>query len=192
MFTLYRKKENGRDTIYAEIKQEQLEKLMLLEVTASTGTSSAVVAGDPINDLLFKWVQNDDKILLVTPNINFRADEKSPINRALKRSFADGILESFKIEAKQIERKSVLINLSELFRGDIAQISQHLSGGGGLAAHLWHGGGGGYAMDREKTYVAAAEELPRKYGGRDAVPFYRARRHVWRRRGAGRCPQPAA
>ncbi len=159
LFTLYRKKEAGRDTIYAEIKQDQLEKLMLLEVTASTGTSSAIVAGDPINDLLFKWVQNDDKILLVTPNINFRADEKSPINRALKRSFADGILESFKIEAKQIERKSVLINLSEFFRGDIAQISQHLSGGGGLAA-IFGGGGGGYAMDREKTYVAALKNFP--------------------------------
>ena len=160
VFTLYRKKEAGRDTLYAEIKQEQLEKLMLLEVTASTGTSSNVIAGDPINDLLFKWVQNDDKILLVTPNIAFRADEKSPINRALKRSFADGILESFKIEAKQPERKSVLINLSELFRGDIGQISQHLSGGGGLAAIFGGMGGGGYAMDREKTYVAAVKNFP--------------------------------
>ena len=111
------------------MKEDQLDKLMMMETTASTGTSSAIVAGDPIDDLLFKLVQNEDRLMLVTPNINFRADEKTPIARALKRSFADGILESFHIEAKQADRKSLLINLSEFFRGDIAQISQHLSGG---------------------------------------------------------------
>ena len=157
-FTLYRKKENGRETLYAEVKEDQLDKLMLMETTASTGTSASIVAGDPIDDLLFKLVQNEDRLMLVTPNINFRADPKTPIARALKRSFADGILESFHIEAKQPDRKSVLINLSEFFRGDIAQISQHLSGGP-LAA-LFGGGGGSYGMDRDKTYVASVKNFP--------------------------------
>ena len=97
--------------------------------------------------------------MLVTPNINFRANEKTPIARALKRSFADGILESFRIEAKQADRKSVLINLSEFFRGDIAQISQHLAGSP-LAALFGGGGGGSYGMDRDKTYVASVKNFP--------------------------------
>jgi hypothetical protein len=159
VFTIYKKKEAGRDTIYAEIKEDQLGKLMLLETTASTGNATGIVAGDPIDDLLFKFDRLDDKLLLVTPNINFRADEKSPINRAIKRSFADGILESFKIEGKQPDRKSVLINVSDFFRSDIAQISRALSGGP-LAALFGGGGGGSYGMDREKTYVAAIKNYP--------------------------------
>ncbi len=148
-FTIYRKKENGRETIYAEIKEDQLGKLMLLETTAGTGIGNLniVVAGEPIDDLLFKLDRQDDKLLLITPNINFRADEKSPISRALKRSFADGILESFKIEARHPGRKTVLINISDFFRGDIGQIGKRLSSSG-------------YNMDREKTYVAAIKSFP--------------------------------
>lgn len=157
-FTLYRKKENGRETIYAEIKESQLEQYMLLEVTASTGNGTSAVAGDPINDILFKFVQNEDKLLLVKPNINFQADPKSPIARAVKRSFADAILDTFRIEARQPDRKSLLINVSDFFRGDIGQISQHLSGGG-LAALLGIGGTA-YMMDREKTYVSAVKSFP--------------------------------
>lgn len=160
VFTIYKKKEAGRETIYAEIREDQLGKLMLLETTASTGNAAGIVAGDPIDDLLFKFDRLDDKLLLVTPNINFRADEKSPINRAIKRSFADGILESFKIEGKQPDRKSLLINVSDFFRSDIAQISKALSGGGPLAALLGGGGGVAYGMDREKTYVAAIKNFP--------------------------------
>ena len=161
LFTLYRKKESGRETIYAEVKEDQLDKLMLLEATASTGTSSQIVAGTPINDILFKFVKSeDDKLLMVTPNISFRAKDGTPIARAIKRSFADAYLESFKIEAKQPDRKSLLINISELFRGDIAQVSQLLSGGGGGMSALFGGGGGSYGMDREKTYIASIKSFP--------------------------------
>ncbi len=151
LFTIYKKKENGRDTIYMEIKESLLDKLLMMEVTASTGNSSQIVAGDPINDLLFKFVKlGDDKVQIVVPNIHFRAEEKSPTERAVKRSFADGIIESFKIEGVQADRKSVLINVSDLFKGDIAEISSQLSGPFG----------GGYILDREKTYVDLIKSFP--------------------------------
>ncbi len=160
LFTIYKKKESGRDKFYLEIREDQLDKLVMMEVTASTGTSSQIVAGDPINDLLFKFSQSgDEKILMVVPNINFRAPAGKPIEKALRRSFADGYIESFKVEAKQPDRKSLLIDVSSLFVGDIAQISQAFSGGGPLAA-LTGGGGGGYSLDRDKTYVASLKNFP--------------------------------
>lgn len=156
-FTLYRKKDSGRETIYLEMKESQLDQLMMLETTASTGTSSQVVAGDPIDDLLFKFVRRaDDRILMVVPNYNFRAPAGSPLERAVRRSYADAYIESYKIEAEQKDRKSILINISDLFRGDISQISQRFSGGGGLLAR----GGGGYSMDRDKTYIMSIKNLP--------------------------------
>src|SRR5262249_6341718 len=81
--------------------------------------------------------------------------DKSPIERSLKRSFADAYLESYKIEARQDDRKSLLINVSDLFRGDIAQLSQLFGSGGGLL-----GRGSGYSLDREKTYITAIKNFP--------------------------------
>lgn len=170
LFTLYRKRETGRDTIYMEIKESQLDKLLMLEVTASTGTSDMyqIIAGDPINDILFKFVKSgDEKILLCTPNINFRASDKLPIARALKRSFADAYLDAYKIEAAQPDRKSLLINVSDLFRGDIAQISSKLN----LVAALR---GGGYTMDRDKTYIAALKNFPENLVVQTAYHFTRS------------------
>ncbi len=146
LFTLYRKHEAGRDTIYLEIKEDQLDKLMMMEVTASTGSAGGIVAGNPLNDLVFKFSKvQDDRLLLVTPNISFRADGQKPIARAVQRSFADGYLDSYKIEAKQPERKSLLINVSDLFRGDIANFATQIPG---------------YTLDREKTYVASIKSFP--------------------------------
>jgi hypothetical protein len=159
LFTLYSKREGTRDTIYLEIKESQLDQPMLMEVTASTGTSEQVVAGNPINDLLFKFSKSpDDRILMVAPNINFRADDKRPIARALRRSFADGYLELFKVEAKQPDRKSLLIDVSDLFRGDIAQISELFRNP--LAGLLGGLGGGSYSLDRDKTFITKLKCYP--------------------------------
>lgn len=158
LLTVYRKKEATRDTIYLEIREDQLDQLMMLQVTASTGTSDRLVAGTPINDLVFKFVKMDDRLLLVTPNYRFRASDKTPIARAVKRSFADAYLESFKIEAKQPERNSLLINVSDLFRSDIAEISAAFSSGPSIPGLST--GGASYSMDREKTLVGTMKVFP--------------------------------
>jgi hypothetical protein len=55
LFTLYRKKEAGKDTIYMEIRREQLETLYFLQATVSEGLPTFfLAAGTPINDILFK------------------------------------------------------------------------------------------------------------------------------------------
>ncbi len=150
LFTLYRKKETGKDTIYMEIREDQLDRLMLLQVTQSTGTGGySLAAGNPIDDILFKLVRREEQILFVVPNIRFRADEKRPIARAVKRSFADAYLEAFRIEARSEERKSLLINISDLFRSDIAQITR-----------LAQSAGGAYGIDREKTIISAIKNFP--------------------------------
>lgn len=158
LFTVYRKRESGRDTIYLEIPETRLDQLMMLQVTASTGTPDKLVAGMPINDLVFKFARVDERIFLITPNYRFRASDKTPIARAVARSFADAYLEAFKIEAKQPERNSLLINVSDLFRGDIAQISAAFSGGPGIAGLT--SGGSSYTMDRDKTSVDAIRVFP--------------------------------
>ncbi len=172
IFTLYRKKESGRETLYLEIKEDQLDKYLMLQVTAKTGTSqmNQVVAGDPIKDLLFKFRIIDEKLTMVVPNSKYRGLEDTPFKKVLERSFPDGYVEQFKVEAKQPERKSLLINVSDTFRGDIAQLASHFSGGGGL----FGGGGGSYSMDREKTYIASIKNLPENFLVETAYHFQRS------------------
>ncbi len=158
VFTVYRKKEPTRDTIYLEVREDQLDGLVMMQVTAGTGTSDRVVAGTPINDLVFKFVRRDERLFMVVPNYKFRADEKLPIARAVKRSFSDAYLEAFKIEAKQPERKSLLINVSDLFRSDIAEISSAFSGGPSIPGLST--GGASYSMDRDKTAVGTVKVFP--------------------------------
>lgn len=161
VFTLYRKRESGRDTIYLELKEEQLNQLMMLQATASTGTSDQVVAGDPINDILFKFVRaNEERLYLVVPNINFRAADGKPIRRSVDRAFAESILEAFKVEARQPERKSLLINVSDLFRGDIAQVSALFRSGGGSLPIPGLQRSANYSLDRDKTSVVAIKVFP--------------------------------
>ena len=156
--TLYRKTDNGRDQIYAELREDQIGKIMMLQATASTGTASQVVEGDPIDDLVFKFTRTpDDHLMLTVPNFWYRADPKSPVAKSVRRSFADAFLQSFRIEAKQADRGSVLIDVSDLFKSDIAQVSSVFSGPSMGFSGM---GGGGYGLDREKTYIAAVKNFP--------------------------------
>ena len=176
LFTLYRKKESGRETIYAEVKEDQLDKFMLLQATFSTGNTDQAKAGEPISDTVFKLIKNEDRLFLIVPNTSIRANEGTPLARAVRRSIADAILETFKIEALQPERKSLLINISDLFRGDIAAISSYFTnpfaGMSGLR------GGLNYSLDREKTFISALKNFPENlvvetayhYMGGRAVP----------------------
>lgn len=174
LFTLYRKREAGRDVVYLELRQEQLERLFFLQATASTGTAMmSLIAGDPLRDILFKFSENgNEQILMVVPNIQFAAAGNSPLARSVKRSFAPAYLESFKIEARQPERKSLLINISDLFRGDIAQVAQTLGGGGSPIPGM--PGGPSYSLDRDKTYVATLKAFPENLYIETAYHFTRS------------------
>jgi hypothetical protein len=51
----------------------------------------------------------------------------------------------------------MLIDVTELFRGDLAQISAAFSGGGGMFGPM---GGGGFGMDRDKTFIKEMKNFP--------------------------------
>ena len=150
LFTLYRKKESARDTLYLEVREDQLNRLLFLQATASTGVASqALAAGSPLNDILFRLQVRDEQVLMVVPNQYYLVDDKKPIARSVRRSFADAYLESFQIEGRSSERKSLLINVTDLFRGDLAQITQAAAAAGGA-----------FAIDRAKTYFSAVKLFP--------------------------------
>ena len=95
-----------------------------LEATFATGVGAEVMNGEPVQNFVLEWQRTpDDRLLLVTPNLGFRAQAGSPLATAVARSFPEGYLAIFTIKARQAERKSLLIDVSDLFTGDFTGIS---------------------------------------------------------------------
>lgn len=158
LFPIYRKMESGRENLYMELNKSQLDQWVMMQVTAGTGDSQRLVAGDPIADLLFKFsIVKPEHVTMVVPNELFRAAKGTDIAAAVERSFADSYLEQYKIEAEEGDR--LLISVSDLFVGDLSQISVTFGGGGGGLAGLF-GGGASYSPDRDKTFISKLENFP--------------------------------
>lgn len=159
VLTLWKKEEEGRVKLKLELNNSQLNQLMMMQTTASTGLADGrLTAGDPISDLVFEFRKlPNKKLAMFVPNYFYRADNELPIAKAVRRSFPDAIIESFTIEAEQADRDSVLIDISDLFRGDIGRISELLAGGGNP---LLGGGGNSFVLDRENSYLASVKNFP--------------------------------
>jgi hypothetical protein len=160
LFTIYRKREAARDTLYLEIPNSALGKLWMLQATASTGASNRMVPGNPIADIVFAIREvTPHRVAWIAPNYLFRADPSKPIAKAVERSFAESYLQFFKVEARQPDRESFLIDISDLFRGDdIAGISKLFSGPSMPIPGL--GGGGSFNMDRANSFVSDLKAFP--------------------------------
>lgn len=145
LFTFYRKKND----LYMEIRPDQLGELYMLQATSSTGTSSGLVAGVPINDFVVRIEKVDEQIRFTLPNINYRAPEGTPTERAVRRSFADSILTSFKVEATHPEHKTYLIKVDTFLLTDFNRIGSRLAAGPG-----------NYVVDRDKTFFDEVKAFP--------------------------------
>lgn len=157
LFTLYRRDRDGRMTLYMEIKPEQFNRLALLQTTLSTGMADGTVtAGDPVSDLVFEFRRlPNNRIAMFVPNYRFRAEGNAQNQRNVARSFAESLVESFSIEAEHKGR--ILIDVSELFRGDIGRVASLMQGGGNP---FLGGGGASYSLDRQNTYVEKIKTFP--------------------------------
>ncbi len=151
--TLYRKTETGnKDTIYLEVPEAKLGKNLLLQCTLSSGAGGgSLVAGYPVDDIMFEMQKlGDDKLVWVVPNLKFRVDPSLPLAKAADRAFPGSYIQSFKIEAKSDERKTLLINISDIFLSDLADITSS-------TASLNQGA---YSIDREKSYIKNLKVFP--------------------------------
>jgi uncharacterized protein DUF4953/uncharacterized protein DUF5117 len=151
LFTFYRQKKGSKDALMLEVPEERLGQRLMLQITASTGTgdtAAGIYHGQPIRDLLVELQKVDDsKILVLQPNIDYRAPGDAPTRRTLERTYPATVLESFEIKARQPERKSLLVDVSDLFKADIADLGMRLDRAG-------------YSLDRGSSYIDQLKVLP--------------------------------
>ena len=126
LFTLYHNQEKNH--IYLELKPEQLNRNYLCLVTLSTGIGEGwLLSGMPLDDFLFRFRRQQDKVQFVVPNVKFRTRPGSPSQRSLDRSFSDSVLYSLKIKSIHPQRETLLIDLADLLlKPGLSRLNQAL------------------------------------------------------------------
>ena len=156
LWTLYRKKKAASDSILMEVTEAQLGKLYLIQCTASTGLSQTPLnafQGSPLGDIPFRMSMVDDsRIVFIEPNLEARAPKDKAMQRTAERGYPDTILQSFDIKARQKERNSYLIDVTDWFKSDIPDISGRFAPGPGRPS--------GYAFDRPYAYIDSLKSFP--------------------------------
>ncbi len=153
IFTFYRQKKGTADSLYIEIPEAMLGHWLLLQATASTGimnTPTPVFQGQPLNDLPFQFrIVDEGRVQIVTNDFQNRAPNSPEAQRALNREFSDEILYNLEIKARDKTRKSILLDVSSLFKTDVAQISEN-----------FRGLGFGYGLDVSNSYLDGIKVMP--------------------------------
>lgn len=152
LFTLYRKVEAAKDTLYLELPETALGKPMMLQCTVNSGAGAGgLVAGSPVDDILFRLEKLDDeRLVIVRPNWKFRADPDSPVARAVQRSVSDAWLDVLKIEARNAETQTLLVPIADLFRSDLSQITEKARA---MGIGTW-------SIDKDKTAITSVRSFP--------------------------------
>ncbi|HKX26140.1 MAG TPA: zinc-dependent metalloprotease [Blastocatellia bacterium] len=148
LFTLYRKDEK----VYLELTPDQFDKIYLCSPTMESALGErGFFASMMLGEFVFTFHKLGKNVQFIQKNVNYRAEDRTPIQRAVARSFADSVLNSTPIASlPHPERKSVLIELNGIFLSDIALIGYALE-----ATYRWP-----YRLDARNSALEMIKAFP--------------------------------
>ena len=148
LFTFYRKE----DTVLLEVLPEQFERQFLCSPTLESGLGErSLLSAQMLSEFVFTLRRVGKRIQFIQKNVRYRADDNTPIQKAVKRSFADSILSSAKIESEpHPERKSVLVDLKDLLLLDLPLLGYELE-----RVYRWP-----YKFDDKNSSFAMVKSFP--------------------------------
>jgi hypothetical protein len=113
---------------YFEIPDSLLEREMLV-VTRFVKTPAGLKSfgqqygGEEVNEQVWKWQRHDKQIFIRVPSYSVRADSTSEMYQSVKNSNLDAVLASFDIKAYNKDTTGVLVDVTDMYNGDVAAIS---------------------------------------------------------------------
>ncbi len=145
--------QRGRE-ILLELPEEKLGKIFTIQSAFNTGLDSAFLSsGMPVggnNVDAYRFDKGEGSVWLVRPRIANRWEKDDQFAVGAERQFQEAILGSFRIEQSNSEKKTLLINITPLFFGDLFHLGEMVASGLG----------GPYMMDREKTTFDSVKGYP--------------------------------
>jgi len=112
---------------YFEIPDSIMSREMLV-VTRFVKTPAGLKSfgqqhgGEEVNNQVWKWERHDKQIFIRVPSYSVKADSTSDMYQSVKNSNLDAVLASFDIKAYNKDTTGVLIDVTDLYNGDISAI----------------------------------------------------------------------
>ncbi|HET8546929.1 MAG TPA: zinc-dependent metalloprotease, partial [Bryobacteraceae bacterium] len=115
----------SEDKVYLEIAPENFDKMYMFSMTCDQSLGErGFYAAEMCGEAPFTIRKVNKNIQFVLKNPHFRADENSPMARAIAHSFADSVLGIAPVASlPHPERKSVLIDLSTILLTDVPMLA---------------------------------------------------------------------
>ena len=110
------------DKLYYEIPDSLLGYEMLMVSRIAATADNIGYGGMKANTQVLRWEKNHKNILLRVVSHENVADEDKPIYQAVRNSNFEPIIKSFEIEALNEDSTGVLIDVTSLFKTDIASL----------------------------------------------------------------------
>lgn len=151
LFTFYRDPKDGK--VLIEILPEQFDNDFIYssKLARGTGEHFPLYAGMMLDEFVFQWRQLGKRVQFVEKNLRFRAQADSPAARAVEKSFSDSILASGdRASQPHPERKSVLVDLGEIFLSDLH----------GVAPFLKEAYKTGYKLNEKDSAITGVKSFP--------------------------------
>ncbi|MEC8602062.1 MAG: zinc-dependent metalloprotease [Bacteroidota bacterium] len=107
------------DKYYFEINDSLIGRDMMMVTRVVKMATEIPLSAHKLSEQVIKWEKFENNILLRVASYSKFANDTLPINEAVSNSNFEPIISSFKIEAKNKEKSSFLIDVTTLFKSDI-------------------------------------------------------------------------
>ena len=134
------------DKLYFEIPPAAMDVELVWVAQIEQTTAGNSYAGMPVSDLVVRWEQRGDRVLLRKVRYDIRAETDDPISIAVTASNLAPIIRAFQVVAYGKD-KAPVIDVTELYTKDVPEFSARRSLGSG-------------AMDSKRSFVESARSFP--------------------------------
>lgn len=149
LFSFYINKEENK--VLMEILPDQFDRIFLCSLTREASDGYYFDSGSMMWDFPFFFKRIGKRVQMIYKNVRFRADERSPIRKAIERGVSDSIMGSAKVESKpHPERKSILVDAKGFFVQDIDLVIYSLNERSKAE----------YSFDEENSYIELIKPYP--------------------------------
>lgn len=122
LFTLYVNRDKNQALM--EIKPEQFDVIYLMNITREAGEGWVFDSGSMLDNFPLVLKRVGKRVQFLHKNVYYRAEDGSPMARALARGVSDSVFASAEMaSAPHKETKSVLVDVGAIFLADHARVA---------------------------------------------------------------------
>lgn len=119
---------NKKGKTYVELSESDIGKVFYLQCTAASGIISFIQPGTPLGGFevaAYRWQMSADgeNVNIVQPKQFYRNGGKM-LETALNRSFPESIIDTYKIEQRNPDKKLLLVDVSSIFNGKLNYVDE--------------------------------------------------------------------